>query len=45
MSTKGSPILVINNGSSSLKFSVLDPNPRRSCPPALQNALVRRRCY
>ena len=25
MSTKGSPILVINNGSSSLKFSVLDP--------------------
>ena len=25
MSTKESPILVINNGSSSLKFSVLDP--------------------
>jgi acetate kinase len=29
MSTRPSPILVINNGSSSLKFSVIDPKSER----------------
>jgi acetate kinase len=45
MSTSQSPILVINNGSSSLKFSVLDPQSETVLSSGLAERIGSEQCY
>ena len=45
MSTSQSPILVINNGSSSLKFSVFDPKAEAVLSSGLAERIGTEQCY